>query len=170
MATALSTYLTVEEVEASASAIKLGIANTLTGAHLDNMKALAGAIFDPLRVNFGRPIHVSSGYRSPALNAAMEGAARKSQHLEGEALDLDQDGFNTGVTNRDVFLWIRDNLPFDQLIWELGDDVSPKWVHVSYTQHRARRGEVLRASKSASGATAYIRWWGPKSAYATGRW
>lgn len=166
----LSKHLTLDEVKSSVSAAKLGIDNTPTEEHLDNMRALAGAIFEPLRVNFGQPIYISSGYRSEALNKAMDGAARKSQHLVGEALDLDQDGKDTGITNREVFLWIRDNLPFDQLIWELGTDLSPQWVHVSYSQHRQRRGEVLRASKAASGATAYIKWWGPKSSSATGRW
>lgn len=166
----LSEHLTLEEVKASVSAAKFGVDNTPTPEHEENLRALAGAIFEPLRVNLGKPLYVSSGYRSAALNAALEGAARKSQHLEGEALDLDQDGRGTGITNREVFLWIRDNLPFDQLIWEFGDDTEPQWVHVSYTRHRPRRGEVLRASKGASGKAAYVKWWGPKSSSSTGRW
>lgn len=166
----LSKHLALEEVTASASATRLGVENDPSPAHEDNLRALAGAIFEPLRVHMGVPIYVSSGYRSAKLNDAIAGAARKSQHLEGEALDLDQEGRGTGITNREVFLWIRDNLPFDQLIWEFGDDTNPQWVHVSYTQHRRRRGEVLRASRAASGAAAYIRWWGPRSSSATGRW
>lgn len=167
----LSRHLDLDEVIKSASALKLGVSNAPTPEHEENLKAIAGAIFEPLRVNFGKPIYVSSGYRSEAVNAALgETAARKSQHLTGEALDLDQDGQDTGVSNREVFLWIRDNLPFDQLIWEFGDDTNPQWVHVSYTQDRPRRGEVLRASKSASGAVAYVRWWGPRSSVGTGRW
>lgn len=159
----LSEHLTLEEVTASVTARKLGIENDPTEEHLANLRALAGAIFEPLRVNLGKPIYVSSGYRSEALNLATPGRAHKSQHLTGEALDLDQQGRETGVTNRDVFLWIRDNLPFDQLIWEKGTDVEPDWVHVSYTRDRKRRGEVLRAASGASGKTSYIKWWGPKS-------
>ena len=163
----ISTHLSLDEVIKSATATRLGIDNTPTEEHTENLKAFAGAIFEPLRVHFGKPIHVSSGYRCPALNAAVPGSARKSQHQEGEALDLDQQGKNTGVTNREVFLWLRDNTPFDQLIWEFGTEVEPNWVHVSYTRHRPRRGEVMRASKVASGASLYTKWWGPKSG--TGR-
>lgn len=158
----LSPHLTVAEVTASVTAGKLGIENSPTAQHLDNLRALAGAIFEPLRVNFGVPIYVSSGYRSQALNDAVPGSSRKSQHMEGEALDLDQHGRGK-LTNREVFLWIRDNLPFDQLIWEYGTETEPDWVHVSYTQHRKRRGEVLRGVRSASGAPVYPKWWGPKS-------
>lgn len=165
--TQLSPHLSLAEVVASESARKLGLDNTPTPEHEENLRALAGAIFEPLRVNMGVPVYISSGYRSPAVNAALgAGAARKSQHLLGQALDLDQDGHNTGLTNREVFLWVRDNLPFDQLIWELGDDLNPQWVHVSYDPHGKRRGEVLRASKAASGATAYVKWWGPRTAAA----
>lgn len=164
----LSPHLDLAEVVRSDNAKRLGIANMPTEEHKANLVALAGAVFEPLRANLGKPVFVSSGYRSAALNAATPGASKTSQHSVGEALDLDQDGLNTGVTNRDVFLWVRDNLPFDQLIWEFGDDTNPDWVHVSYTQHRPRRGEVLRAARGASGQASYVKWHGPKSSTSRG--
>lgn len=165
-ANTLSTHLTLGEVLASDNAKRLGLSNIPTPEHHKALVALAGAIFEPLRVNMQAPVYVTSGYRSEALNAATPGASKTSQHSVGEALDLDQDGRGTSVTNRDLFLFIRDTLPFDQLIWEFGTDANPDWVHVSYTALRRRRGEILRAGRGASGKVAYARWDGPKG---TGR-
>lgn len=150
----LSPHLRLSEVTYSDTAKRLGIDNTPTGEQLANLTELAAFIFEPLRVHFGVPIYVSSGYRSPALNAATPGASASSQHSLGQALDLDQDGRGTGVTNRMVFEYIRKTLPFDQLIWEYGDDASPDWVHVSYRAQK-RRGEVLRAHRTPSGKPRY---------------
>lgn len=144
MADRLSPHLTLAEVTVSDTAKRLGIPNVPTPEHVANLQRLAAAIFEPIRLHFGVPIYVSSGYRSAALNAVTPNAARVSQHLLGQALDLDQDGRDTGVRNVDVFEYIRTALPFDQLIWEYGDDDNPDWVHVSYRATR-RRGEILRA-------------------------
>jgi hypothetical protein len=142
----LSKHLTLAEVVRSDTAKRLGIDNTPTPEHTANLMALASAIFEPLREHFGAPIYISSGYRSKALNDATPGASATSQHSLGEALDLDQDGKRNGVTNQMVFEHIRDHLPFDQLIWEFGDDSNPDWVHVSYSKAR-QRGMVLRATR-----------------------
>lgn len=148
----LSAHLTLAEVVASDIAKRLGLDNTPPPEHVANLAALANAIFEPLRKHFDAPIHVSSGYRSAALNAATPGASTTSQHSLGEALDLDQDGKGNGVTNAEVFEHIRFALPFDQLIWEFGDDYSPDWVHVSYRRQK-RRKQVLRARRTPAGAT-----------------
>jgi zinc D-Ala-D-Ala carboxypeptidase len=142
----LSPNLTLAEVVASDTAKRLGIKNAPTAKHLANLRELATHIFEPLRAHFGVPIYVSSGYRSAALNAATPGASASSQHSLGEALDLDQDGRGTGVTNGQIFAFIRATLPFDQLIYEFGDNTNPDWVHVSYRAGRLR-GEVLRARR-----------------------
>lgn len=149
----LSQHLTLAEVTHSDTAKRLGIPNVPTPEHVANLAMLAEAIFEPLREHFGVPIYVSSGYRSEALNAATPGASGTSQHSTGQALDLDQDGRGSGVSNRAVFEFIRDVLPFDQLIWEFGDAASPDWVHVSYRPTR-RRGQVLRAMR-VNGTVAY---------------
>lgn len=147
----LSKNLSLAEVVRSESAKRRGIKNMPTPEHLDNLKKLAEKIFQPIRDHFGVPIHVSSGYRSKELNAAIGGSAT-SQHCKGEALDIDMDG--TSVTNKQVFEFIKDNLPFDQLIWEFGDNNNPDWVHVSYGSRN--RKEILRAVK-VDGVTKYLK-------------
>ena len=108
MSERLSEHLTLAEVAHSDTAKRLGIPNVPPPEHVANLAMLAEAIFEPLRAHFGVPLYVSSGYRSEALNAATPGAAKFSQHALGQALDLDQDGKGSGVTNRAVFEFIRD--------------------------------------------------------------
>ena len=139
----LSENLTLAEVVKSATAIKHGIDNTPTQEHLESLRLVAERIFQPCREHFGKPLAVTSGYRSKELNALIGGSSR-SQHSFGEALDIDADVFG-GVTNAEVFHYIKDNLDFDQLIWEFGSDKEPAWVHVSHTT--VNRGEVLVAYK-----------------------
>ena len=149
----LSTNLSLAEVTKSATAIKHGIANEPSSKHLTSLKAVATNIFQPCRDYFGKPLAVTSGYRSKELNALIGGSSR-SQHSFGEALDIDADVFG-GLTNAEIFHYIKDNLPFDQLIWEFGDDKEPAWVHVSHTT--VNRGEVLIAYKDGR-KTRYKRW------------
>jgi len=140
----LSEHLSLNEVIKSSTAIRLGIDNNPTEAHLNNLKSLAEKIFEPLRNHFGKPIYISSGYRSLALNNAVPGSSATSQHCSGEALDLDQDDRNTGITNKMVFDYIKNNLDFDQLIWEYGTSTNPDWVHVSYESSGRQRKQILR--------------------------
>lgn len=148
----LSTNLTLAEVTRSESAKRNGISNEPTAEHIENFKKLANKIFQPIRSNFGVPIHISSGYRSAALNKFVKGSAT-SQHCTGEAIDIDMDG--TSISNKQVFEFIKNNLKFDQLIWEFGTDKNPDWVHVSYEASGKQRGQVLKAIKK-SGKTAYV--------------
>jgi zinc D-Ala-D-Ala carboxypeptidase len=148
----ISPNLTLAEVSKSNTAIKLGIDNEPKGEHLNNMIHTANAIFQPIRNHFGKPIFVSSGYRSPELNKAIAGAASNSQHCKGEALDLDNDAVEY-PTNKDIFEYIKNHLDFDQLIWEFGSDSNPAWVHVSYNKDKNRK-QVLRALK-VNGKTIY---------------
>lgn len=143
----LSKHLSLAELIRSESAKRLGISNMPTAQHLENFKKLAENVFEPVRNHFKIPIHISSGYRSQALNAAI-GGSLSSQHCKGEALDLDMDG--TSITNKQVFDYIKDNLNFDQLIWEFGSASNPDWVHVSYSASGKQRKQVLKASKSGS--------------------
>jgi hypothetical protein len=143
----LSEHLTLEEVTNSDTAKRLGIDNSPTPEHLANLKLLAAHIFEPIRMRFGHPIFVSSGYRSKALNAATPGSSITSQHCSGEALDLDQDSMPFGITNKMVFDFIRQNLQFDQLIWEYGTDSAPDWVHVSWESTGKQRKQILRGTR-----------------------
>ena len=150
----LSEHLDLSEVTRSESAKRNGITNMPTAEHIANFKLLAEKIFEPIRNHFRVPIIISSGYRSKELNASLKGASLTSQHCSGEAIDIDMDGSPHGVTNRMVFDYIKDNLIFDQLIYEFGDANNPDWVHVSYESTGNQRKQVLRATRS-NGKTAY---------------
>jgi zinc D-Ala-D-Ala carboxypeptidase len=147
----LSKNLSLAEMISSESAKRNGIKNEPTAEHLDNMKKLAVNVFQPIRDHFNVPIHISSGYRSLALNKAIKGSL-SSQHCSGEAMDIDMDG--TDITNAKIFNYIKDNLVFDQLIWEFGTDKNPDWVHVSYESKGKQRKQILKAIKK-NGKTAY---------------
>jgi hypothetical protein len=149
----LSEHLDLSEVTRSESAKRNGISNMPTEQHIANFKLLAENVFEPIRNNFRCPIHISSGYRSIELNRAVKGSLT-SQHCQGEAIDIDMDGSANGVTNKMVFDYIKDNLEFDQLIWEFGTDKNPDWVHVSYETTGKQRKQILVA-KRVKGKTAY---------------
>ena len=148
----LSTNLSLAEATSSATALRKGIANTPSVTHLIALKEVANNIFQPCRNHFGKPLRVTSGYRSEELNKVI-GGSMKSQHSKGEALDMQS---TSGYTNCDLFMYIKDHLTFDQLIWEFGNDENPDWVHVSY-KTEGNRGEVLRAVRQ-NGKTIYKKW------------
>jgi len=148
----LSKHLSLAEVMRSETAKRKGISNMPTPEHLENFKLLAEKVFEPIREHFGVPIHISSGYRSKALNTAI-GGSLTSQHCSGEAIDIDMDG--TSITNAQVFNYIKENLVFDQMIWEFGTDKNPDWVHVSYESTGKQRKQILKAVK-ANGKTRYV--------------
>jgi hypothetical protein len=149
----LSEHLDLSEVVRSESAKRKGISNMPTAEHIANFKILAEKVFEPIREHFRCPIHISSGYRSKELNQAVGGSS-SSQHCTGQAIDVDMDGTPNGVTNRMVFDYIKDNLEFDQLIYEFGDSNNPDWVHVSYSATGNQRKQILRASR-VNGKTTY---------------
>jgi hypothetical protein len=149
----LSAHLSLAEVTRSDSAKRKGISNQPTPEHIENFKKLAEKVFEPIRNHFGVPIHISSGYRSKALNEAI-GGSLTSQHCSGEAIDIDMDGSTNGVSNADVFKYIKDHLQFDQLIWEFGSSSNPDWVHVSYESTGRQRKQILKAKK-VGGKTVY---------------
>lgn len=151
----ISEHISYIEAVKSITATRLGISNTPTPAAIKNMEQLAEACFEPLRKMHGRPILISSFFRSVELNEATGGAIN-SQHLAGvtsglaeAAMDIDCDGFNNGLTNAQAFEWLRKNVKFDQLIWEFGNDKNPDWVHVSY-RDGANRGRCLKSRKEGS--------------------
>jgi zinc D-Ala-D-Ala carboxypeptidase len=84
-----------------------------------------------------------------ALNALI-GGSRTSQHCFGQAADLQVEG-----RNHEMFNFIKDNLEFDQVIWEFGTDAEPAWVHVSYNAKHNRK-QVLKAVK-VNGKTQYLK-------------
>ena len=130
-------YFTLEELTASATAKRMGIDNTPTPKIIDNLQALVDNILDPLRMHWGRPVIVTSGYRCPKLNKAVHGAAL-SQHRVGMAADI-RTVSDDPVENKKLLRLIIDlKMPFDKLIAEYVDkNGNPDWIHVSYgPEHR----------------------------------
>lgn len=148
----LSEHFELAEFTRSSTAKRAGIDNSPIETHKNNLKLLCEKVLEPIRTHFARPILISSGYRSAALNAITKGASSTSQHCSGEATDIDMDG--TEISNSEVFHYIKDNLEFDQLIWEFGTDKNPDWVHVSYESNGRQRKQILRAVKT-NGSTVY---------------
>ena len=116
------------------------------------MKIISENIFEPLRMHVGGPIKINSFYRGPELNKAIGGSS-KSQHCKGQAIDID-DTFGH-MSNADMYNWIKENLNFDQMIWEFGTDKNPNWVHVSYVNKDDNRNRCLKAYKE-NGKTKYM--------------
>lgn len=144
----LSKHLDIAEVIRSESAKREGIINMPTPEHYENLKVIAEKVFEPIREHFGVPILISSGYRSEALNVYI-GGSRSSDHSKGRALDIDMDGSSSGVTNKMIFEFIKDNLEIDQLI----NEFNYSWIHVGY-RGKDNRNQVLDAVKQ-GGKTVY---------------
>jgi len=140
----ISKYLSLQECIKSPTAKRLGISNDPTPEHLENMKYVAVNVFDKVREYIGEPLAASSFYRSKELNEAVPGSSKTSQHMVGEAIDIDCDVYGNG-SNIDVFIFIKLNLVFDQLILEYPDaQGNPSWVHVSLVNHpKQNRQQVL---------------------------
>ena len=149
----LSKNLTYKEAITSKTAENLGISNDMTKEHLINAVYLAIKVFQPIRDHFKKPIRVHSLYRGHEVNTAINGA-KGSQHLKGEAIDIDVDMYDYDFNNYDVFKWVINNLDFDQIIYEFGDGVQNNWTHISYTRHRTNRKRITMAHK-VSGKTHY---------------
>ena len=148
----ISEHITYKEGVYSTTALRLGLNNDPTKAHLTNMELLAEKVFEPLRIHVNGPIKINSFYRGPELNKAIGGSS-KSQHCEGRAMDIDDDfGY---MSNADMFEYIKNNLSFDQMIWEFGNSDNPNWVHVSYVNEEANRNRCLLAYKDENNKTAY---------------
>ena len=147
----ISKHVSHKEGVYSITATRRGIDNTPNDEQLSNMELIAEKIFEPLRKYVGGPIKINSFFRCPKLNKAI-GGSKTSQHCKGLAIDID-DTFGV-VANSDMYNYIKNNLDFDQLIWEFGDDDNPNWVHVSYVSKEDNRNRCLRAYKD-NGKTLY---------------
>tara|TARA_R110002020_G_C15976923_1_gene748093 strand:+ start:216 stop:677 length:462 start_codon:yes stop_codon:yes gene_type:complete len=150
----LSENFTLSEMTKSQTAIRKNIDNTPTDEHIENLKHVAETLLQPIRNHFGKPVTVSSGYRSVDLCEAI-GSSSKSQHAKGEAADFEIGG----VDNQELGLWIRDNIEYDQLILEFYNDGDPSsgWIHCSMVKDREPRKSTLKAIKN-NGQTQYVPW------------
>ena len=158
----ISKHLSYSEVVKSATATRRGISNDPNEKELANIKMLAENVFEPLREHFNVPIGIISGFRSLELNKAV-GGAKSSQHLAGAyngkeeaAFDIDADVYKNGITNTDIFNYIKDNLEYDQVIAEFYDNGNPAWIHVSYRKGRLRKSNLIAVK--ISGKTKYLKY------------
>ena len=146
----LSKNFSLAELTKSQTATRKGIDNEPSTEHVENLIHLAETVLQPIRDEFGRPVVISSGYRSPELCEAI-GASAKSQHAKGEAADFEV----PGMDNMQLAMWISKNTVFDQLILEFYEPGDPNsgWVHCSAVKEGSR-AQVLKASK-VEGKTKY---------------
>ena len=147
----ISKHITYKEGTRSVTALRLGIENVPNDYELQNMELIAEKVFEPLRQAVNGPIKINSFFRCEELNKAIGGSSR-SQHCQGRAIDID-DVYGY-VSNSYMYYYIKDNLDFDQLIWEFGTDTEPDWVHVSYVDNDSNRKRCLLAYKE-EGKTKY---------------
>ena len=132
----LTEHFTLSEFVRSETAANKHIDNTPSPEVVSNLRALCRNVLESARVAFGAPIYITSGYRCLLLNAAVGGKIT-SQHLRGEAADLQVQG----VKNlRKLYKVIKDHGVFDQLLFE--SNGTTKWIHVSYTSYGNRRQAI----------------------------
>ena len=142
----ISDHISFKEATYSATAKRLGIKNTPSEDHIENMQLVSEKIFEPLRQWADHPIRINSMFRSEELNSRIGGAI-SSAHKDGLAIDLDSIG---SKTNLELFHYIKDNLEFDVLINEYpNQDGNPKWIHVSWNKKKNRKHvlEIKRKGK-----------------------
>ena len=147
----ISKHISYKEATTSATALRRGLDNIPGPDQLKCMQDIGEFLFEPLRERVGGPIKITSMFRGEPVNTAI-GGSKYSQHMKGQALDLD-DTFGH-KTNAEMYHYIKDNLMFDQLIWEFGDDENPNWIHVSFVTHRPNRKKLTVALKK-NGRTVY---------------
>ena len=146
----LSNNFSLAELTKSQTAVRKNIKNDPGTQEVNNLIHLAESVLQPVREHFGKPVMISSGYRSPELCEAI-GSSAKSQHAKGEAADFEI----PGVDNMQLAIWINKNTDFDQLILEYYEPGDPNsgWVHCSAVKEGSR-AQVLKASK-VEGKTKY---------------
>ena len=148
----ISKHISYHEGTYSRTAERRELDNTPNKEQLKCMKEVEENLFEPLRKWVGGPIKINSFFRGEPVNTAI-GGSRKSQHMKGQAIDID-DTFGH-KTNAEMYHYIKDNLDFDQMIWEFGTDKNPNWVHISWVSHRPNR-KKLTVAKKIKGRTKYI--------------
>ena len=148
----LTENFSLSEMIVSPTAKRLGLSNTPTPEHIENMRYCCEKILEPVRAHFGKSVQINSSYRSPLVNKAV-GGSKTSQHVNGQAIDFEI----PGIDNKVVADWIGDNLEFDQVILEFytKGDKNSGWVHASIKKGGGNRKMRMIATKSKAGGTVY---------------
>ena len=140
----LSGHFSLNELTKSQTATRKGIDNTPSPEHIDNLTSLCLQILEPTRRHFGKPMVITSGYRSADLCLAI-GSNPNSQHAKGEAADFEM----FGEDNKELAKYIRSELIYDQLILEYWEESDPSsgWVHCSYNKTNNRKQSLTYDGK-----------------------
>jgi hypothetical protein len=152
----LTANITLDELTKSQVAERKGINNNPSPEQIENLKALAVNVLQPVRSHFDKPLIISSGFRTAQLCIEI-GSVPTSQHCADDnaaAADFEI----PGVDNRELALWIKSELEYDQLILEFYKDNEPTsgWIHCSYSTN-ANRNQSLRAMRE-EGKVIYKPW------------
>lgn len=137
----LSQYMSFEEATRSQTATRHNIDNTPNKTQLQNMIFISKEIFDPIREFVGGPLTCSSFLRVDELNDKIGGSPR-SYHRLGAAIDLKK--ISSNHSYKEIFDFIKDNLPYSELIWEFGNKKEPAWVHVAYLKGVIKKDNIKR--------------------------
>lgn len=146
----LTANFTLNELTQSETALRKGLDNAPTQDIISALQVLAVNVLQPVRDHYGRGVKVNSGYRSPEVNTSV-GGSKTSDHCKGQAADIEI----PGVPNKELALYIRDNLEYTQLILEAYTEGVPDsgWVHVSYDPTNLKK-QVMTA-KFVNGKAVY---------------
>ena len=138
----LSRWFTMSELTLSETAARYGLDNDPPAEVVENLKLLAARL-DDIREYLGHPVHISSGYRSPAVNRAVGGSLKPpSAHTRGLAADLTCPGYGTPLQVAKAIA--SSGIPFDQVIHEFG-----RWVHVGIAPAgQPERGQRLTIDRT----------------------
>jgi hypothetical protein len=137
----LTKNFTLSELTKSETALRKGLNNEPTQETISALQLLAVTVLQPIRDHYAKGVKVNSGYRSPEVNASV-GGSKTSDHCKGQAADIEI----PGVANKDLAIYIRDNLTYTQLILEGYKEGVPDsgWVHVSYDPSNLKK-QVMTA-------------------------
>ena len=154
----LSKHFSLEEMERSQTAQRMGIKNKAGSGEIKNLTDLCYNVLEPCRAKFDKPIRISSGYRSEDLCVAI-GSKKTSQHALGMAVDMEIQS----ESNLKVALWIQNNCDFDQLILEYyTGEANSGWIHVSFHEGNNRKQVLTFDGKSYTNGLPDAKWSGGK--------
>ena len=150
----LSKNFSLEEMERSQTAQRMGIKNKAGSGEIKNLTDLCYNVLEPCRAKFDKPIRISSGYRSEELCVAI-GSKKTSQHALGMAVDMEI----PSERNLKVALWLQNNVDFDQLILEYyTGEANSGWIHVSYHEGSNRKQVLTFDGKSYTNGLPEAKW------------
>ena len=154
----LSKNFSLEEMERSQTAQRMGIKNKAGSGEIKNLTDLCYNVLEPCRAKFDKPIRISSGYRAEELCVAI-GSKKTSQHALGMAVDMEI----PSESNLKVALWLQNNVDFDQLILEYyTGEANSGWIHVSFHEGNNRKQVLTFDGKSYTNGLPDAKWSGGK--------